>query len=270
MTAGVSFPSYIRQATWAQVTGGWNASYPLANLGDLKRIRRVAKASGTGVRVFTFTFPAGVPLQFFSMLHHNGLAGATVRYRLFSDTNPDPVGNVANMIHDSGLKQLFPAGSSPSSDYPQCHPYLLSAPLTVRSGRIDLSSHLSGGWEIGGFELSGFWSWPDVTVPREFGVQPADIVSELPDNIDHGMKIWSPRVVAGSRGGVEQTELTTLLDFQREKGLFTPFVWVGDYDDVTTWPREVFPVTQNRFLPGGAVQYPLARIGFDFGEHLGG
>lgn len=269
MKSGVSFPSYIGQATWAQVTGAWNASYPLANLGNLKRIRRVALGSGLGVRAFTFTFPAAVPLQFMSMLHHNGVAGNTIRYRLFSDANPDPVGNVANMIHDSGLKQLFPVGSAPSSDYAQCHPYLLDAALNVRSGRIDLSSHLVTPWQIGGFELSGFWSWPDVTVPREFGVMPADIITELADNVDHGMTIWSPRSVLGSRGGVDQTELIKLLDFQREKGLFTPFVWMWDYDDPTTWPREVFLVTQNRFIAGGAVQYPQARFGFDFGEHLG-
>lgn len=264
--SGVGTPSYATLATWAQVTGAWDSDYPITNLANLRSIRSVAKASGSGVRAFTFILPAAVSLQFLAMLDHNGAAASTVRYRLFSDNNPDPVGNAGAIVHDSGTLSLLPGGAN--ADWPQNHPYVLSAAVTARSCRIDLSSHATA-WQIGAFEIAAWWEWTDVETPREFGLNNNDVVAAMPNGITHEMSQWAPRVIKGTRGVVTQTEIhTTALDFQLATGLRNPFVWVWDFNDSTTWPREVVLV-HNASLPSPrAVEYPGGRFAFDFEEWL--
>lgn len=268
MKSGVSFPSYASLATLAVVTGTLNASYPLSNLSNLKNIRKVAKTSTTGVLAFTFVLPAAVSIQFLALVHHNAAGAETVRIRLFSDNNPDPVGNAGAIVHDSTAVAMFPSGAAASSDYPQNRPYRLSAAVTARSGRIDLSSHASN-WQIGGLEIGGWWEFQDVQVPRSLGLQSNDAVVDQGGNIEDVTQMWSPRRVGIQRLVLQSENETTMMDFQLEKKTSNPFMWVWDMDDPSTWPREAMLVT-NYTLPGApSGDHPSGRQSFDFIEHLG-
>lgn len=270
MKSGVSFPSYASLPAFAMVSGSADASYPVQNLSDLKRIRRIFKAGATGAVSFTFILPAAASIQFLGLMDHNGAAGSTVRYRLFSDNNPDPVGNAGAIVHDSTAVGIFPTGSAPSTLWAQNRPYKITAAVTARSCRIDLSAHASK-WEIGGLEIAGWWEWTDVAVPREFGVSPTDVVVDLGANIQETRSQWSPRTVIVQRSVVTQTENeTTAQDFMLEKQLSKPFVWVWDYDDATTWPREVILVTNASMPRNPQNTYPAGSQSFAFLEHLGG
>jgi len=268
MRSGVSFPSYGAPAVWAGVTGAWEADYPVTNLADLLSIRRVARATNGALRAFTFILPAAKPLKFIGMAHHNADKTSTMRIRLFSDNNPDPVGNAGAIVHDSAVMNVFPTGAAPNLLNPQLRPYLLNEAVTARSGRIDLSAN-SNPWVIGGFELSGFWEWTDVAVPRAFGVASGDSVVEMANSVNHTMAGWSPRIVSGARASITQAEAdTTALDFQLEKKTSNPFVWVWDAADPSTWDREAFLVTNNTLPVTTALAYPKAAFSFDFKEHL--
>lgn len=268
MRSGASFPSYASQAVWAQVTGAWSGSFPVANLADLRKIRSVAKATDAAARAFTMILPAVQSIQFLALVHHNGVAGTTVRLRLFSDNNPDPVGNAGAIVHDSGVVPMFPIGSAPSSLYPQIRPYRLENAVNARSCRIDLSANLKP-WVIGGVELGGFYEWTDVAVPRDFGIRDKSAKMELPDSVNHVMGVWSPRIFAGSREVVDVAEIeTTALDFQLEKKTSYPFVYATDLDDTSTWPREVIFVHNNSLPPPTSLLHPSGRMSFDFEEWL--
>lgn len=263
MRSGVSYPSYSADATYTMLIGAANASYPVANLADIYNIRTVFKASGAGAVGFTLLFPASRTIQLLTLLHHNSPANGTVRYRLFSDNNPDPVGNAAHMIHDSGLITL-----QTSTYFAQSQPYRLSAAMSVRSARVDLSGNPSP-WSIGGLDLSGFWEWQDVAVPREFGIKSNDVTASQPFGVDHMMSQFGPRQIRGTRELVDQSEnLTTALDFQLAVKTSKPFVWVWDAADSTTFARECILVRNARLNPPQMLDYPAGRQAFDFIEHL--
>jgi hypothetical protein len=263
MRSGVSYPSYAADPTYAMVTGTANASYPVANLADLYNIRTVFKTTTAGAIAFTFIFPANRTIQLLALLHHNAAAGATVRYRLFSDNNPDPVGNAAHMIHDSTAVAL-----QTGSNFAQSQPYRLAAATAVRSGRVDLSA-MSVPWSIGGLELAGFWEWADVAVPREFGIRSNDVIAQQPFGVDHAMSQFGPRTFRGTRELVDQSEnLTTAIDFQLATKTSKPFVWVWDAADSATYARECALVRNQRLNPPQMLEYPSGRQSFDLVEHL--
>lgn len=267
MRSGVSFPSY-QGATMAMATGAASADYPVSALASAQSIRSVFRASAPGAIAVTFIFSAAKMMEFLGILHHNAPAGATFRWRLFSDANPDPVGNAAHQVWDSGVIAFYPPDAEVSSVYPAVRPYLLPSDRSVRSGRLDLSAH-GAAWEIGALELAGWWGWEDVAVPREIGVKNSDVTSEQPNGGDHVMGKFAPRIFSGSRDSVEiQTERATALDFQRAKGTYQPFVWVWDYDDPETWAREVMVVRNSALTPLTQNDHPSGRIAFGFMEHL--
>lgn len=263
MKSGVSFPSYAADPAYAMITGTADASYPVANLSDLYNIRTVFKAGATGAIAFSFIFPANRTIQFLALLHHNGPAAATVRYRLFSDNNPDPVGNAAHQIADSGALTL-----QTSTLFPQCFPYKMTAALAVRSGRVDLSAN-SVAWVIGALELSGWWEWTDVAVSRQFGLKAQDAVAAVPFGVEHAMSQFNPRTVSGTREIVDQSEnLTTALDFQLEKKTSKPFVWCWDVADSATYARECILVRNAQLVSPLQLDYPAGKQSFIFSEHL--
>jgi hypothetical protein len=245
-----------------------DANYPLSNLSDLKNIRAVAQRSAAGALSFTLLFSAARTLQFLALIHHNCVAGDTVRYRLFSGTGADPVANAGTMIHDSGNLALFPGSNAPSSRLAAVRPYLLSSALSVRSARVDVAT--AGTVSIGGLELSGWYEWQNVLIDRERGFRSTAQTQAQADGADQVMGQWSPRVWDGGRDLIDQTELeSTFMDFQREKKLSLPFVFAWDYDDSTTWTREC-ALVKNTSLPRQTADYPFAgRMRFAFEEHLG-
>lgn len=262
MKSGVSFPTYTAEATFAVVSGAVHADYPIQNLGDTYRIRKVAKATGAGALSFTFVLSAARLVHLFTLLHHNGGVGDTARLRLYSDAG------LTAQVHDTGALPLFPPGSSPSTLYPQNWPHKLPNDIFARAGRIDLSAHATG-WVLGGFNISDWWEWTDITVPREFGVKPNDSGVDQPFASPHTTSVWSPRIISGNRSNVDQSEIeTTAYDFFLEKKTHNPFVWIWDYDDVTTWAREVILVRNAALPPPKALSYPSGSFSFSFQEHL--
>lgn len=261
MRAGVSFPSYAADPTYAMVAGTANASYPVQNLSDLYNIRTPFQSNGIGNVSFSFVFTATKSLQLLALLHHNGTAGSTIRWRLYSDAA------MTAQVYDSSALPLFPTGSAPSSLYPQCFPLKIGA-TSARAGRVDLAGNDSA-WSVGAVELSGWWEWTDVAVPRSLGVQNSDIVAQQPFGVDHTMGQFAPRIVQGTRELTDQSEnSTTALDFQLEKKTSRPFVFCTDVSDPTTYPRECLLVRNARLLPPTMTDYPSGKQGFQFLEHV--
>lgn len=252
----------------ASDTSALNASYPLTNLPNLYKIRTPAQWATAAGAYASFLLSATKSVQFLALAHHNAPAGATFRIILFSDTNPDPILNQAHVVHDSGV-QIFVA---PVSPYPQVQPYRLSAAVTARSGWLELSDRRVTDavvWSLGAVEISGFWEWQDVEVPREFGFANTDVVAQQPFNVDHVMTQFAPRTWVGTRGLVDQSENnTTAVDFQLEKKTHQPFVFCWDTDDTATYAREAILVRNSRITPPTQNDYPGGSQSFGLIEHL--
>jgi hypothetical protein len=271
LVSGVSYLPVSASAVWASAEA-WSADHPVTALSDLINIREIAQATDSGQRTLTFVLPAAVSIQFIAMIHHNGVSGTRWRIRLFSDDDPDIVGNAGAIVDDSGILQVWPSDPGELL-YPSTRPHLFEAPVTARSGHITLYSRASidnQPWEIGGFEIAQWWPWTDVEVPRERGMSNTDVVSEQPDSVDHVMKQWAPRIWSGSRGVVDQAELeTTAIDFMRDRGLTKPFVFVWNINDPATWLREAMLVRNTKAPPAVFQLLDIGRIDFKFTEHLG-
>lgn len=261
MRGGVSFPSY--EAAWSAGTGTWSADHPPSALADLGSPRSVALCTGAGVKVCTATLTTPRPIRFVGLVHHTAAAGDTVSITLFSSGAPDPVANAANIVHQaSGL--AFP---DPVDGYAAVYPHLLEAEVTV--GAVHLEFDTAGDLEIGAVELSGWWEWADVEVDREFGIASGAQSFGYADGVAHVTAMWSPRVLRGSRALVDLAELdVTGLDFQLEKGLSRPFVFVADVDDSDTWARQALLAVNERVPPLAAAGTTSGRLSFALREHL--
>lgn len=269
MRSGVSFPSYASQATWTFQSGHGSAAagFPQSNLTDLFNIRSVLKTA-TSALGLQFNLPAARTIQFIGFLHHNGLASDTIQIRLWSDNNPDPVGNLAHRVYDSGSRSLFPGGIDRRGVYPQSFPLVLPTPLSVQSGLINVSNN-GNPWVVGAIEIAGWWEWSDVAVARSFGLKINDVVAPQPFGVDHAMSTFNPRIVSGTRDLTDQSENSTLaVDFQNDRKTSNPFVWVQDIDDTTTYQRETILVRNSRIIPPSMGAYPSGKQSFDFVEHL--
>lgn len=237
MTSGVSLYSRSAAATWGAVTGAWSTDYPVSNLGDLIFISKVARVTPAGgVVAFTFNLGAVQTIQFLSLVNHTILAPATMRVRLFSDLNPDPVGNAAAIVYDSAATAVWPTGG-PVASYPSQRPLRVSAAgLAVGSGRIDLAA-VSGPIDIGGLEVSQFWAW-DLSPGKDFGFDSRDPSLQLATGPADGTDGWLPRVLSGQIDFLRLAEAsTTGLDFQSTQGLAKPFMFVENLEDASTWAR---------------------------------
>lgn len=272
MKSGVIYPGYGSEATMTQVTGACTANYPLSNLPDLKNIRAIAQASTTGQQVFTFSLTAARTVQALALAHHNAPLGATFQVWLFNDNNPDPATNPGGIVYNSGATVAIWPTDPGTILFPAVRPIVLTASVSCRSGRIQLNSRAAldaVAWELGAIEVGGWWEWKDVQVDRELGLKNTDNVLDLSNSVQQGQSQWAPRTWRGSREIVTQTEVEgTALDFQRERGLTNPFVWLWDYDDSATWARECMVARNNRLIPPVNQNYNASRLTFDFLEHL--
>lgn len=298
--SGVGFPSYAASATFAVAAGFTSdASYPVTNLGDKRAIRAVAAFVQPAVNpvttpswAFTAILPQAQPLQLFALVHHTLPAkksgsvlaqGGQFRIVLFSDANPDPVGNAAHIVWDSGRQDTWPTTTGPlrpslalpySAHYPACRPYILQRPITARSVYCALypDSGTSGEtYDIGAFEIAGWWPWPDVQDDRALGVDSRSQIQAVAGNIDLGTQVWAPRAISGSRkklslaGEVD----ATAVDFAQQQGVAQPFVYVDDADDAASWGRLCF-LARNKSLPAATVDDAFTgTFSFDLVEHLG-
>lgn len=273
MRTAVSINSVAALATFAMVAGSVaNASYPVQNLADLQRIKRPFQANAVGATSFTFTLPAIKPVQFLALIRLAGAAaGNTVRIRLWSDNNPDPVGNAAHIVHDSTAISVIPGGGPPyglDDIWPMIFPYALPASVNAQSGRVDLSAS-AGTWQIGGLEISGLWAWTDSSFDRENSQANRDVITELPFNSDAPTQAWSPRTVKLARSLVDQSEArTTAMDFFGQTKMYQPFVYCWDVDDSATYPRECILMRNATINGPQMLDNPGAKLEFDFVEHM--
>lgn len=267
MTPGVSIFSSVSVATWAVVNGTPNADYPAQNLADLIRpskVMRITPSSGSCGVTFNFnTFTEQI--QFIALVRHNASVG-NWRVILWSDNNPDPVGNVGNIILNTGLVPIWPTGSARVTGYTPTTPLLLANPINVGSGRIDFSA-LSGTLEIGAVELSQFLEW-DISPGVEFGLstdmQEQPVVGGGSDVTDTLL----PRIANGQIDFVPLANSSSFfIDFQQVSGKAQPFVFVQDYDDVTTWGRWCFLARNADLPPMVGALYRSDKFQFRLKEH---
>lgn len=267
--SALSFPSYSTEAVFASADA-WSTP-PSSVLGDLTRPRMRAVATTSGLRTITFTLPVQRQIQFIGLVHHNGSLLARFRVYLFSDNNPDPVGNVANIVYDSG--PAAPWGIAAAvPQFAGVRPFVLPAAIGVQSGAIVLNSRAAVDaipWQLGGVEISGIWSFTDIDVAREFGLKETVQYEDAGGGVQHAISQWTPRTLKFKRKAVARAELeTTAMDFFAEKRRTKPFVWMYDKDS-TSWSHQCFLV-HNRTLPNIVTNTAATgSVAFDLIEHLG-
>jgi hypothetical protein len=261
LRSGISYPSYLG-ATYTMVAGVAMSAFPVQNLDDKISIRKVFKAN-SGPTTIGYAFAAGVDIQFIGILHHNAALDATYRHQLYAP------GDV--LIYDSGVLPFFASADTPLATFALCVPHVLPGIRNAVRGTITLSDHATG-WQIGGVEVAGWWEWTDVTVPRQFGIRSNDVVEAAVDGADATMAQFKPRIVSGTRGVLDATvDEDMIARFQRRTGTLWPFVWLWDYDDPDTWPRECFLVRNDTLPPlkrGPNGDWPEIAFSFAFLEHL--
>jgi hypothetical protein len=144
MRPGLVYPSYGAEVVWTAVTGTWDANYPLANVADLLRSTKVARASAVNsARTITGIWPVARTIQALAFIGHNYTGSvSTVRVRLFSDNNPDPVGNAAAIVSDT-TTPWWPSPAVPVSGYAAVLPVILSAVVTARSAHIVMGNNMA-------------------------------------------------------------------------------------------------------------------------------
>lgn len=255
--SAIGFPSRLSTATMAMITGAAAAAFPVTNLADLRQIRRVFKASASGAIAFKATLSANAAAQFVALVHHNGVDGATYRFRTYSDAS------LTTLVDDSGTLSF---SALDASEFSHVTPYAMSASVSARVVRVDLSD-IGVPWVIGGLEVAGLWAFDDLS-RRERGLQARDSVSSVGDGVRHGTRQWSPRTVGLGRVIDATVEGLTALDFLNGKGRANPFVLVRSLEEASTWPREAMLAT-NATLKGMQKSIGVrGDIELDLREHL--
>lgn len=268
MTSGAAMWSRGSSAVFSSVSGAWSADYPashLSNLLDISKVARVVPAAG--VAALKFVMPASADVQFVGLVRHNIPTGAaTMRIRLFSNNNPDPVASAAYIVADSGVIPVWPAGA-PIAGYPApVRPHVFGAKVTAWSGRIDFTG-LPAAVEIGGIDVGEWWTW-DFSPGREIGFDPRAPKVELAGGgLDVGT-VWSPRIIRGQIDLLALKESATKgIDFQAFLGTSRPFTFVENYEDATTWSRKAMLVLNQELPPSTGALYRSDTFQFRLREH---
>jgi hypothetical protein len=259
MIVGASYPVHGADATFAMVSGAAHADYPVTNLSDAGEILRPLQASAAGAIAFSCVLAADQEIELLTLAHHNAEDGETYRFRSYSDAG-------MTALVDDSTALAFDVDAT--ADFPQVTPYRLPSAMTVRAIRVDLSAQTAA-WQIGAFIPSGFWDLSEHDA-RALGLMPKDGRLDVGDGVTHGTRQFSPRMITLGNSLIDwTTEGRTFHDFQRDVKCAEPFVFVRDYGDATTWPRECVLV-RNRTLPAlskGA--WIFGGMALDMVEHLG-
>lgn len=254
MKSGISYPSYARDMTWSSTSGiGWQADYPVTNVGLLDEVRRVASANAAANNIFG-ALAANKPIDFVALVHHNLPAGHVVNLIVYSDA--------AKTVQVHNGNYTVPA----AGDFPAVLPMRLPAAVSGRAIYIGIPT-TGQQLEVGAVEVGLFWEW-NVEVPRAIGVDSRSSVTEFA-GVQHVTRQWAPRIVTGERELIAQSEVDTkFMDFQMDTGLSKAFVWCWDAEDPTTWARQSMLVTNSSLPPGTVPDWNVGRMGFAFREHL--
>lgn len=246
MRTGFGYPSFIGQMTMID-QGGFRAVTPISNAADIIRIFPPAMATAAGTRNVYFALAAPQSVQFLALVNHNLAAGDTMRVQLFSDANPDPVGNFAHMIYDSGVISVWPGGGAPARNLNATRPHLLPAPLTIQSGRVQVGAAQQ--FAFGALEVAQWLELPGLGYNREFGLDDSSSTQAFVGGAEYQPDVITPRLINGQVDYWAISALTNLgIDFQKAVGQRQPFVWVEDIDDPLTWARRCVLV-RNKSLP---------------------
>lgn len=248
MTTGPIFPSYATDVTWTAASGAWSASYPLANVKDLIRISRLARASATGARSIGGVFSAARTIQALALVGHNVPAGAvTARAYLFSSTGNDPTANAATIVYDSGAVPVWPSGG-PVEGLRAIRPFLLPTEVVARSIHITVGD-IGVPLEIEAVEIGGFWDWGGISPNADMGIEGGEGPTALAGGGAYGGDVSTARIVDGQVDLMHMDMTgTTGLDFQRTLDKMRPFVWGRDLEDPASWARRCMLV-RNQSLP---------------------
>lgn len=251
-------PSYVSGATFAMITGTAHADYPVSNLGDLKRIRRVFKASASGAIAFSCVLAADQTVECVPLIHHNATDAATYRIRSYSDAG------MTALVDDSGTLAF---SISSDAQFSAVTPYVLASALTVRAVRVDLSD-IGTAWQIGAMDVAGLWDFEPVS-RRSLGLLAQDEVAEHAEGVSHVTRLFAPRLVESGRELITvATDGYTFRDFLKTKGRSEPFVWVRAYEEAGSWQREALLVRNASLPPLNRQPSTLANFDLRFVEHL--
>lgn len=241
MRSGVSTNSLAEDGAFAVTTGTEDPGalgYVVERLGDLFDPAEVARvAPDTGAVVIERVLSADAEIQFLALVEHNLTEAHDVQVEFFSDAGLSVPGT------DTGAVPV----PAPTTD-PQTFPVLLDAPETVRSIRITITG-LTDDLEIGGLEIGGFWEWPWITAGLEAAFDGGGSEQVLvgggsygPEGEDARTRAFDVKFMALA------TSSTTGLDWQQYQGLTRPCVYVENYDDPASFPRDCF-LAVNEALP---------------------
>jgi hypothetical protein len=159
---GVSVTSYADTATFAAVTGSFDANYLVANLGDLFQPSKVGRVTPAGgLIVITAVLPVAQLIQMVALIQHTLPAGATIRVRFYSDAG------MTSVVTGGDLGPT--AIPAPVSNFRQTFPAVMAAPQTVRAIRVDIASAGSSAIDIGGLDVGAWWELPKLTGTAEIG-----------------------------------------------------------------------------------------------------
>lgn len=260
MIVGASYPIHSTAGVFAMLSGSADADYPVTNLADPKAIVTPFVASASGAISFKVTLPANKTTEFLALARHNGIDGATYRFRSYSDTGMTALMDDSTVLAFTGL-----AGSQ----FKPTTPYRFATPQSARAVRVDLSD-IGVPWKIGAMIVAGFW---DLTHhdARALGIRSRDGVNDVGDGVRRGTRQFSPRGYTLGNGLIDwTTDGRSFHDFHRDMKLSEPFVWVRDLGDAATWPREC-DLVRNQSRPAmGKNANIYGSLALDMIEHLAG
>jgi hypothetical protein len=258
MITGVSKAMRQDLAEFTLQTGTAHADYPVTNLADAKEILRPFKAGAAAALEIRFVLDAAAEIDFIALAHHNAEGGETWSVELFSDAA------FSSSVYASGALVFQVA----ASQFPRTEPHWRSdGPVSVQSGAITLSAQTAP-WKIGAIVIGQFWDLSQHD-ERSLGILPRDGRLGVGDGVTHGTRNFSPRTFTLGNSQIDwTTDGRTFHDFQRATQTAQPFVWLRDYEDTDTWPRECALVRsktlpaldKNAWIHGG--------LALDMVEHL--
>lgn len=262
MKTGIIFPSAMDGAAVQTDVGGWTVGLDLANVLDIVRPSKIARAGDAGIRNFIINLPSKKAVDAVAIIGHNASTVATARVSGHFD-----VGAAGDLMYDSGAVPFWPAGRT-TTLYRSIRLFVFPSTKSIRSIYIRLSANTAP-WEIQAIEAGQIWEWP-IGFDRELGVQPAEGLLSLAGGAAFASDAPAgPRVV---RGQVDLMKLeesaTTGLDFQRGLDIQRPFVFAEDFDDPSTWDRKCLLARNEEVPPMVGALYRRDRFPIRLIEHM--
>jgi hypothetical protein len=260
MRPGVSTSSVAEDATFTSIAGTWDTDYPVTGLADPIRIAEVARVTpATGAAAFKAALTADQSVDFFALAGHTLPAGATVRFRGYSDA-------AATLQVADTTATTIP---TPVSPWRQTFPAVLSAPVTIRAVRVDIANAGADPIDIGACIVGRFWEWPWITAGMTAGLRAGGGDIDLIGGGSVGRDVTKLRTREGQISYLDlSTSSTTGLDHQKRNALTRPFVFIEDLDTPANWPRDCFLAVNSDLPASVAALFDKDTFQFRLVEHV--